>query len=138
MITVLIADDHLILRDILQLLLETAGDIQIVAMASNGQEAVEKAAEYHPDVVIMDVSLPVMNGVEATKQILAGCPETRVLMASAYDTPYHIRRSVQAGALGYLLKDVASRELVSAVRSIHNGNRYFSNRIAEIARYFIQ
>ena len=137
MIKVLIADDQSMVRNFLQLLLERADDIQIVAVATNGQEAVERTALYHPTVVVMDVSMPVMDGVEATRQIRADCPETRVLMVSLYDTPYEIRRSLQAGAFGYLLKDLAREELVSAIRSIQHGNPYFSNRIVEIARHFL-
>jgi DNA-binding NarL/FixJ family response regulator len=138
MITVIIADDQTIVRNVLQLLLERAGDIRIVALASNGQEAVEKAVLYFPNVVVMDVSMPVMDGVEATKQIRVHCPKTRVLMASFHDTPSSIKRSVLAGASGYLLKDAVTGELVSAVRSIHHGKRYFSNRIAAVAKLLIQ
>ena len=138
MITVLIADDHIVVRNLLQLLLEQADDIQIVDVASNGQEAVEKAAQNCPNVVVMDVSMPVMDGVEATRQICAGCPETHILMASLSETPENIRRSLKAGALGYLLKDGAKEELVVAVRSTDHGTRYFSTRIAEVAKYYIE
>ena len=138
MISVLIADDHIAVRNLLQLLLERADDIQIVAVASNGQEAVEKALLYLPNVVVMDVSMPVMDGVEATRQICAGCPETHVLMASLSETPENIRRSLEAGALGYLLKEGAKEQLVGAVRSTDHGTRYFSTQIAEIANLFIR
>ena len=111
--------------------------MQIVALASNGQEAVEKAALNCPNVVVIDISMPVMNGVEATRQNCADCPETRVLKTTFHDTPHNIRRSIQAGAAGYLLKEVAIKELVSAIRFIHHGKRYFSDRIAEIAKLFI-
>jgi len=138
MITVLVADDQIIVRNLIRLLLERADDIRIVALASNGREAVEKAALNCPDVVVMDISMPVMNGVEATRQICAECPKTRVLMTTFHDTSHNVRRSLQAGAAGYLLKDVAIKELVPAVRSIHHGDHYFSNRVAEIAKLFIQ
>ena len=137
MITVLLADDHANIRNILQLLLETAGDIQIAATASNGQEAVAQAVSYFPDVAVMDVSMPLMDGIEATKQIIARCPQTRVLMASMHHTPAYIQHCLRAGALGYVLKEVAGSELVKAVRSIYLGKRYFSKQIAEIARQFI-
>jgi len=138
MITVVIADDHLMVRNILRRLLEMVDDIQIVAMVSNGQEAVEQAALRCPNVVVMDFSMPIMDGVEATKQICARCPQTRVLMLSMDAAPWYIRRSIQAGALGYVLKEVAGDDLVIAVRSLHQGNRYYSKQIAEIARRYIQ
>jgi DNA-binding NarL/FixJ family response regulator len=137
MITVLIADDQAVVRDILRFLLERAGDIEIVGMASNGREAVEQAALYSPDVVVMDVSMPVMGGIEATKQICVNHPETRVLMISMYDNPNYVGRSVQAGALGYVLKDMAGDELVTAIRSVHDDIRYFSKQIAEVAQRFL-
>ena len=138
MITVLLADDHTIVRNLLQLLLERAGGIRIVALALNGQEAVEKAVLYSPNVAVMDISMPVMDGVEATKQISKDCPKTQVLMASMHNDSHHIQRCIQAGALGYVLKDVLGEELVTAVRSVHLGHRYFSKPIAEIAKRFIQ
>lgn len=138
MITVLLADDHTIVRDVLRRLLETAGDIQIVATAPNGEEAVAQAVLHCPNVAVMDASMPLMDGIEATRQICIACPQTRVLMVSGHHSPYYIRRCLQAGALGYVLKDVAGVELVIAVRSTHQGNRYFSEQIAETARDFFQ
>jgi DNA-binding NarL/FixJ family response regulator len=138
MITVLLADDHSIVRDVLRRLLETAGDIQIVATASNGKEAVAQAVLHCPAVAVIDVSMPLMDGIEATRQICIDCPQTRVLMVSGHHSPYYIQRCLQAGALGYVLKDVAGAELVIAVRSTQQGNRFFSKQIAEIAKRFIQ
>jgi len=138
MITVLIADDHIMVRNVLQRLLERAGDIQIMALASNGHEAVEQAVLYCPNVVVMDVSMPSLDGIEATKQICARCPETRVLMISMYDAPWYIRRCIQAGAMGYVLKDAAGNDLVKAVRSVYQGHRHFSTEIAEAAKYYIK
>jgi DNA-binding NarL/FixJ family response regulator len=137
MIKVLLADDHEIVRTILCQVLEKAGDIQVVSMASNGQDAVNEAATHCPDVAVMDVSMPIMDGVEATKQIRSKCPDTRVLMVSSYDTFHHIHRSIEAGALGYILKDVISRDLITAVRTLYQGNRYFSTQIAELAKLHI-
>lgn len=133
MIKVLLADDHVIVRDVLRLLLERAGDIQVVATASDGEEAVAKTVLNCPDVVVMDISMPGMDGIEAAKRICSQCPETHVLMLSAHNTPRYIQRSLQAGASGYVLKDVAGNDLVKAVRSLHQGNRYFSKQIAELA-----
>jgi DNA-binding NarL/FixJ family response regulator len=138
MITVLIADDHMMVRDVLRRLLEMANDIQIVAMVSNGQEAVEQAVLHCPNVAVTDFSMPTMDGVEATKQICARCPQTRVLMFSMYSAPWYIQRSVQAGALGYVLKDGVDIDLVIAIRSLYQGNRYYSKQIAEIAKRYIQ
>ena len=137
MITVLLADDHTIVRDILRILLEKAGDIQIVAMAANGQEAVILAGLHSPDVAVMDVSMPTMNGIEATKKIHTNFPHTSVLMISMYDTSAHIQSSLKAGASGYVLKDEIGDELVIAVRSIYQGKQYFSKQIAELAKHFI-
>jgi DNA-binding NarL/FixJ family response regulator len=138
MISVVVADDHSLVREALGSLLETAGDIQIVALASNGQEAVAEAVIHCPNVTVMDVSMPIMDGIEATKQICTCCPQTRVLMVSMHDTPKYIRRCLRAGALGYVLKDMAGHDLVTAVHSLYEGKRYFSKQIAEIAKYYIQ
>jgi DNA-binding NarL/FixJ family response regulator len=138
MISVLVADDHPSIREALGSLLETAGDIQIVAMAVNGQEAVTQAVFHCPSVAVMDVSMPVMDGIEATKQLCACCPQTRVLMVSMHDTPKYIRRCLRAGASGYVIKDMAGDDLIVAVHSLYEGKRFFSKQIAEIAKYYIQ
>jgi DNA-binding NarL/FixJ family response regulator len=138
MISVLIADDHAMIRDALQRLLERAGDMKIIAMAFNGLEAVKQAVLHCPNVAVMDVSMPFMDGVEATTQISANCPKTRVLMVSAHYAPNHIHRCIQAGALGYVLKDTVGDELAIAVRSLYQGHRYFSKQIAEVARHYIE
>lgn len=129
MIRVILADDHTVLRDGLRFLLEAEGDIQIVAMAANGQEVVEQAILYCPDVVMMDISMPVMNGIEATKQICAVCENTKVMILSMYHTNNYIQRALDAGAVGYLLKDSAGTELIAAIRALHAGKRYFSQKI---------
>ena len=134
MITVLLADDHRMVRDGLRYLLEAPGDIQIASTASNGKEAVELALATCPDVAVIDVSMPVMDGIEATRFITEYCPHTQVVMLSMYDTPEYVQRALQAGAVGYVLKDEAGSELVQAVRTLHKGDNYFSPRIAEIVR----
>ena len=126
MIKVLLVDDHAVLRDGLRFLLEAEGDIQIIGTAANGQEAVEQATLDCPDVVMMDISMPVMNGIEATKQICAICENTKVVILSMYHTNDYIQRALDAGAAGYLLKDSAGAELVAAIRTLHAGKPYFS------------
>jgi DNA-binding NarL/FixJ family response regulator len=133
MITVLLADDHIMVRDGLRYLLEAAGDIQIIALASNGKEAVEQALQSCPNIVVMDVSMPVMDGIEATRQILKICPQTRVVTLSMHHTAEYVQRALKAGAFGYVLKDAAGNELVEAVRSLHAGQRYLS---PQVARYY--
>jgi DNA-binding NarL/FixJ family response regulator len=138
MISVLIADDHNLVRKVLQRLLERAEDMQVVAVASDGREAVEQAVLHYPDVAVMDVSMPSLNGIEATKQICACCPQTRVLMLSMHEAAEYVHLGIQAGASGYVLKDAAGNDLVKAVRSVYHGNRFFSKQIAEVAKHFIQ
>jgi DNA-binding NarL/FixJ family response regulator len=130
MITVILADDHAVLRDGLRYLLEAAGDIKIISTASNGQEAVEQATMFCPDVVVMDISMPIMSGIEATKHICKICEHTKVAILSMHHTTEYIQRALEAGAAGYLLKDSAGAELVTAIRAVHNGKRYISKKIA--------
>jgi DNA-binding NarL/FixJ family response regulator len=130
MITVILADDHAVLRDGLRYLLEAAGDIQILSMAANGQEAVEQATLHCPDVIVMDISMPVMSGIEATKHICKVCENTKVAILSMHHTTEYIQRALEAGAVGYLLKDSAGSELVAAIRELNNGKRYLSKKVA--------
>jgi two-component system nitrate/nitrite response regulator NarL len=130
MITVLLADDHTVLLDGLRYLLEAQKDIMIVGTASNGQEAVDRAILYCPDVVIMDISMPIMNGIEATKHICKLCENTKVAILSMHHTREYMQRALEAGAVGYLLKDSAGIELVTAIRALHSGKRYLSRQVA--------
>jgi DNA-binding NarL/FixJ family response regulator len=134
MITVLLADDHAMVRDGLRYILEAAGDIQIIALASNGAEAVAEAFTICPNIAVIDISMPVMDGIEAIKRILEICPRTRVITLSMYQTGEYVERALKAGALGYVLKDAAGTELIEAVRSLHAGKRYFSPQIAKYYR----
>jgi DNA-binding NarL/FixJ family response regulator len=130
MITVILADDHTVLRDGLRYLLEAAGDIQILSMAANGQEAVEQATLHCPDVIVMDISMPIMSGIEATKQICKVCENTKVAILSMHHTTEYIQRALEAGAVGYLLKDSAGAELVAAIRALYDGKLYLSKKVA--------
>ncbi len=129
MITVLLADDHGIVRDALRYLLEAQGDIQVIALAADGQEAVEKASRVCPDVAVMDISMPRMDGIEATRFLCEHCPNTRVVMLTIYNTTEHIQHALRAGAKGFVLKEAAGQELVAAVRALYKGERYFSSTI---------
>ncbi len=130
-ITVLLADDHAVVRDGLQLLLEAQGDIKVVGDAANGHEAVHQVERLRPDVVVMDIAMPELNGIEATQQIREGCPSAQVVILSMHYTSEHIFRALQAGARGYLLKESAGIEVVNAVRTVQAGHRYLSQKISD-------
>jgi len=132
MITVLLVDDHSYIRKGIRYLLESLGDIEVVATASNGIEAVAKARLYQPHIVIIDISMPLMNGIEATRQIRKNCPATRVLILSIYEDPFYVKSAAQAGATGYVLKDGLPNELLEAIHSLYNKRPYFSRKIASL------
>ena len=104
-IEVFLADDHAVVRDGLRLLLETHTDLRVVGEAATGREAVRQVSLYCPDVLIMDIAMADLNGIEATRQVCAMCPNTQVVMLSMYSTDEHIARAIQAGAVGYVLKE---------------------------------
>lgn len=130
MIRVLLVDDHAVVRVGLRALLEAQSDIEVVGDAANGREALRKSQQLNPDVVVMDIAMPELNGVEATQQMHDANPSTQVLILSMHSTTEHIFRALQAGARGYLLKDSAGSEVVDAVRVVHAGRRYLSHKIA--------
>ncbi len=125
-IRVLLADDHAILREGLRLLLSATPDITVVGEAGDGRNTVHLALELRPDVVVMDLAMPEMNGVEATRLLREKCPATRVVILSMHSSTEHVFRAFQAGASGYVLKESASAEVEAAVRAVHGGRRYFS------------
>lgn len=132
MITILLVDDHSYIRKGIRYLLESLGELEVVATATNGIEAVAKARLHQPDIVIIDISMPLMNGIEATRQIREKCPATRVLVLSIYKDSLYVKNAVQAGATGYVLKDGLPNELLEAIQSIHNGRPYFSRQVASL------
>ena len=133
-ITVLLADDHAMVRDGLKLLLESQQDITVVALASNGREAVKLAMKHTPDVVLLDIAMPELNGIEAALKIHNTLPRTRIIILSMHATSEHVFRALQAGADGYLVKESAGGEVIKAVRSVIGGRRYLSEKIATAAK----
>lgn len=120
-IKVLLADDHVIVREGTKELVQRQPDMQVVAEASDGVEAVELARLYRPDVIVMDIAMPNMNGIEATKQIKKILPSTAVLILTAYDSDQYIMALLEAGAAGYLLKNVRGNQLIEAIRAVYSG-----------------
>lgn len=120
-ITILLAEDHLHVREGLKLLLESETDIQIVGEAGNGREAVAFAGKYGPDVVIMDISMPLIDGLEATRQILQNTPNTKVIVLSSHAEDAYIQQAKTLGAAGYLIKQSDAKHLAATIRQAHQG-----------------
>ncbi len=131
-ITVMLVDDHTIVREGLLSLLERSEDIEVVAQAENGLDAVERYETLQPDVVVMDLTMPVMGGIEATGRIIARHPDARILALSMILDRGCATECFKAGAKGYLLKDCAGKELVDAIRFLHNGKSYLSSAVTNI------
>ena len=130
-ITVLLADDHNLMRQGLRALLRAQPDIEIVAEAETGRQAVERARTLKPDVVVMDIAMPLLNGLEATRQIIKQVPSSRVLILSTYSDDEYICGLTEAGAAGYLQKDAAVTDLVKAIREVRKGRTFFSPAICK-------
>lgn len=133
-IRVLLADDHAIIRDGLRALLQSIADIEVVDAVGNGRTAVQRAIELKPDVVIMDIAMPDLNGIEAVRMLRDKLPSTRVVMLSMHSDSEHVYRALNAGAAGYLLKESAADEVVSAVRAVRAGQRYLSRALESLER----
>ncbi len=131
MIRILLADDHVLVRQGFKLILSEQSDMEIAGEAANGREAVEQAEKLQPDVVIMDVTMPELNGIEATRRITAAAPRTRVLALSMHKDAVYVREILRAGARGYLLKDSADADLIAAVRAVAKGEGYLSPAISD-------
>ena len=125
-IRVLLVDDHAILRAGLRALLRTEADIEVVDEANDGSEAVAKTERLLPDVALMDISMPVMNGLEATRRIHQSCPEVKVLVLTIHDNEEYLFQVIEAGGSGYIVKRSAPTELISAIRAVHRGEAFLS------------
>jgi DNA-binding NarL/FixJ family response regulator len=130
-ITVFLADDHAVVRDGLHALLDAERDIEVVGTAANGRDAVRQVAEIRPDVAIVDIVMPDLGGIEATRQMQAASSSTQVVILSMHASDEYVLRALQAGARGYLLKESAGEEVIDAVRAVHAGRRYLSERVAD-------
>lgn len=130
-ITVVLAEDHAVVRQGLRTLLDAEGNFDVVGQAQTGREAVDLATALRPDVILMDIAMPVLNGLEATRQILAANPAARVLILSAYSDDEYIERTTAVGAAGFLEKQTSAEILAKAIREVAAGKSYFSPAIAK-------
>jgi two-component system, NarL family, response regulator NreC len=128
-IRILLADDHTVVRDGLRALLEKQPDMTVVAEASDGRDSIRLAEEQSPDVVVMDIGMPSLNGIEATRRILAANPRTAVVMLSMHQDESYVLRSLKAGAKGYLLKDSLRGDVIDAIRAVAQGRSFFTRKV---------
>jgi DNA-binding NarL/FixJ family response regulator len=129
---ILLADDHTVVRQGLRKVLEERPEWQVVAEAGDGREAVRLAEQFRPDVAVLDVAMPLLNGIEATRQITRRAPQTRVLVLSMYSDEAYVTQMLKAGATGYLLKDSADVDLLQAVQAVSQGKSFFSPAVARL------
>jgi two-component system, NarL family, response regulator NreC len=133
-IRILLADDHTVMRSGLRLLLERQPNLQVVGEAADGRQAVDMAAAEKPDVVVMDIAMPHLNGVEAARQIALRSPETAIVILSMHSDESYVIRSLKAGARAYLLKDSAEADLIAAIHAITEGKSYFSAAVTKLLK----
>jgi DNA-binding NarL/FixJ family response regulator len=131
-IRVLIADDHAIVREGLRIMLGNQPDMEVVATAGNGREVLRLVDSHDPDVVVIDISMPELNGIEAIQQIGPRHPHLQVVVLSIHETKPYVHRALKAGARGYLIKETAGLEVVEAIRAVYRRERYLSRRIADL------
>jgi two-component system, NarL family, response regulator NreC len=131
-IRILIADDHEVVAEGLRHVIEAHPDLEVVGIAPDGRAAVHQARELRPDVVIMDLSMPELNGADAARAILEREPDCRVIVLSMYSEREYVRRALKAGAAGYVVKRSAAKEVVEAIRAVHAGQKYLSPRVADV------
>ena len=131
LINVMLVDDHAVVRMGFKMLLESASDIKVIAEAENGEQAVKQFAEHHPDVVVMDITMPGIGGLEAIERIMAKDNSARILVLSAHEDSVHPKRVLSAGAMGYLTKRSAAEELIKAIRTVASRKRYLEASVAQ-------
>jgi two-component system response regulator NreC len=129
---ILLADDHTVMRTGLRVLLERQPNLEVVGETENGRQTVELSASLKPDVLVMDVGMPILNGIEATKQIVDKCSITAVVILSMYSDEAYVMRALKAGARAYLLKDSAAADLISAIEAVSQGKSFFSPKVSRI------
>ena len=129
---VLLGDDHTVLRQGLRKILEDRRDWRVVAEAGNGRDAVREAIELNPDVAVLDIGMPLLNGIEATRQIIRRAPAVRILILSMHSDQAYVTQAVQAGARGYVLKESAGSELIAAIAAVVAGKSFFSPAVAQV------
>lgn len=137
-ITVLLAEDHQIVREGFRLLLEQESDMEVVGEAETGRRAVELTRKLRPAVVVMDIAMPLLNGLEATRQIRKDIPATKVLILSAHSDDAYVERVAVLGAAGFLLKQTSAHILATAIREVHKGNSFFSHSLSRLAQDRVQ
>ena len=128
-IKVIIVDDHIIFRDALKFILARSRETEVIAEASNGQEFLDIVGNYSPDIVLMDISMPVLNGIDTTREAIKRYPGMKIIALSMFSDELYYFRMLEAGVQGFVLKESGSEELLKAIRTVINGDNYFSNRI---------
>ena len=132
-VTIFLADDHSVLRDGLGMLLETQPDFKVVGAASNGREAIEQIQKLEPNIAILDIAMPEVNGLDVARYVNRNCPNTQVIMLSMHRTTEHIIQALEAGARGYVLKESVSEDVIGAIRAVHAGGRYLRQAVSCVA-----
>jgi len=131
-IRIILADDHTVIRSGLRLLLERQPDMTVVGEAEDGRQAVQRAAELTPDVVVLDIAMPNLNGIEACRQIVSATPRTSIVVLSMHSDESYVMRALKVGARAYILKDSAEDDLIRAIRAVHQGTSFFSPAVSKL------